>query len=39
LGKRFREDEDGPLSENHSGITVRPQEPCVHQLLVVCILP
>jgi hypothetical protein len=26
LGKRFREDEEGLLHENHSGITVRPAE-------------
>jgi hypothetical protein len=26
LGKRFREDEEGLLQENHSGITVRPAE-------------
>ncbi len=32
LGKRFREDEEGPLCENHSGITVRPQEPCAPAL-------
>ncbi|CAK9189478.1 unnamed protein product, partial [Sphagnum troendelagicum] len=35
LGKRFREDEEGPLCENHSGITVRPQEPCAPALVGV----
>jgi hypothetical protein len=34
LGKRFREDDEDSLCENHSGITVTPQS-LVHQLTIL----